>query len=124
MYTILEQVKIRLRQFETQDVILPDGSTQTEIVFTHLEENPVLEQLISDAKKDVATYCQFPYNFSEEKKDKYLDKWENVIVKLVIYDYSKEGAENEKAHSENGVNRTYESREDILNVITPLVTVL
>ena len=46
-YTTLKQVKIRLKQFHID-------SESSEVVFDHLEENPLLEQLIShQSKKNV-----------------------------------------------------------------------
>lgn len=47
-YTVLEQVKIRLKQFHIDD------SSGTDIaVFDHKEENPLLEQLIAQATDEV-----------------------------------------------------------------------
>ena len=45
-YTTLEQVKIRLKQFHID-------SESSEVVFDDLEDNPLIEQLISQAKADI-----------------------------------------------------------------------
>ena len=49
-YTTLEQVKIRLKQFHIDS---KSDSKSSEVVFDHLEENPLLEQLISQAEADI-----------------------------------------------------------------------
>jgi len=51
------------------------------------------------------------------------DKYKNLAYELCIIVMTKEGAEGEKTHSENGINRTYygsDYPEDMLNRIVPL----
>ena len=45
-YTILEQVKIRLKQFHIETVDNADGTQSDVVVFDQKEDNPLLEQLI------------------------------------------------------------------------------
>lgn len=52
-YTTLKQVKIRLKQFHID-------SESSEVVFDHLEENPLLEQLISQAEADIRAKRMYP----------------------------------------------------------------
>lgn len=59
-YTTLEQVKIRLKQFHID-------SESSEVVFDHLEENPLLEQLISQAEADIRAKRIYPKSYTEEK---------------------------------------------------------
>ena len=51
-------------------------------------------------------------------------KYEDLIIRLCITSISKWGAEGESAHSENGVNRTYEKGseypESMLSEVVPL----
>ena len=44
-YTILEQVKIRLKQFHIDTVTNDDYTTSDVVVFDNKEDNPVIEQL-------------------------------------------------------------------------------
>ena len=62
--TILEQVKIRLRQFHIEN---PETEDE-QIVFDKPEENPILEQLISQATQDVIECRNYPESYTEEKK--------------------------------------------------------
>lgn len=51
------------------------------------------------------------------------DKYKNLAYELCIASMGKEGAEGETSHSENGINRSYDSSsypESILRRIVPL----
>lgn len=51
------------------------------------------------------------------------EKYKNLAYELCIVSMVKEGAEGEKSHAENGINRTYTSSdypEDMLSRIVPL----
>ena len=127
--TLLESVKVRLRQFHMEDVTEVDANGNTvvsgqEMVFDNDEENPILEQLISEAKQDVITYRQYPSNFTEAKIEKDMEKFDNVIIKLTLYDYNKEGAEFESSNTQGGNQRTYVTRQSILNDVHPLISIL
>ena len=41
-YTILEQVKIRLKQFHIEEVTVDNGKSSDVVVFDDKEENPLL----------------------------------------------------------------------------------
>lgn len=50
------------------------------------------------------------------------EKYQTAQLEIAVYLYNKQGAEGETAHSENGVNRTYESAsvpDSLLKSITP-----
>lgn len=118
--TILEQVKTRLRQFHIEN---PETEDE-QIVFDKPEENPILEQLISQATQDVIKCRNYPKNYSEEKKTNDLKEYEGVIVNLVVYDYNKEGGEFQTSSSENGTSRNWIAREKLMADVTPLVELL
>ena len=44
-YTMVEQVKIRLKQFHIDD--------KESVVFDHKEDNPLIEQLVEQAQQEV-----------------------------------------------------------------------
>ena len=52
------------------------------------------------------------------------DKYEQIVLKLCMFNIAKYGAEGETSHSENGISRTYEngdaSIDSILKKIVPL----
>ena len=75
--TTLEQVKIRLKQFHMEKA---DGKDV--VVFDEIENNPIIEQLIEQAKKDVIVIDELPYQVNKARlielianlaKDKQID---------------------------------------------------
>lgn len=119
-HTILEQVKIRLRQFHIENQGAEDEST----VFDKPEDDPFLEQLISQAMADVRRFRHYPASYSEERITKDMNQYESVIVDLVLYDYNKEGGEFQTSSSENGTSRNWIDREKILAGVVPFVKIL
>ena len=101
-YTTLEQVKIRLKQFHIDS---KSDSESSEVVFDHLEENPLLEQLISQAEADIRAKRIYPKSYTEEKIAADMKKFQSVVVNLVVYDRSQAGENFMASYSENGVSR-------------------
>lgn len=53
-------------------------------------------------------------------------RWNELQIQIAIVLWNKQGAEGEKAHSENGVSRTYENAdvpESLLSEIIPLAVI-
>lgn len=120
-YTTLEQVKIRLKQFHIDSKSYSESS---EIVFDHLEENPLLEQLISQAEADIRAKRMYPESYTEEKIAADMKKFQSVVVNLVVYDRSQAGENFMASYSENGVSRTWRDREDLFVGVFPFAKVL
>lgn len=120
-YTTLEQVKIRLKQFHIDS---KSDSESSEVVFDHLEENPLLEQLISQAEADIRAKRMYPESYTEEKIDADMKKFQSVVVNLVVYDRSQAGENFMASYSENGVSRTWRDREDLFVGVFPFAKVL
>lgn len=120
-YTTLEQVKIRLKQFHIDS---KSDSESSEVVFDHLEENPLLEQLISQAEADIRTKRIYPKSYTEEKIAADMKKFQSVVVNLVVYDRSQAGENFMASYSENGVSRTWRDREDLFVGVFPFANVL
>lgn len=74
-YTVLEQVKIRLKQFH-----IDDSSGADVTVFDEKEDNVLLEQLIKQAREDVISRRMYPDNYTDEQIEVDLKKFESVIV--------------------------------------------
>lgn len=104
----LEQLKIRLRQF---DVSAEKG-------------DKFLEQLISQAEQDVRLYRNYPDNYTEEMIEKDMKKFDSIIVNLALYDYNQDGGEFQVSSSENGTSRSWIDRDKILGKVTPFVQIL
>lgn len=120
-YTTLEQVKIRLKQFHIDS---KSDSESSEIVFDHLEENPLLVQLISQAEADIRAKRMYPESYTEEKIAADMKKFQSVVVNLVVYDRSQAGENFMASYSENGVSRTWRDREELFVGVFPFAKVL
>jgi hypothetical protein len=120
-YTTLEQVKIRLKQFHIDS---KSDSESSKVVFDHLEENPILEQLISQAEADIRAKRIYPKSYTEEKIAADMKKFQSVVVNLVVYDRSQAGENFMASYSENGVSRTWREREDLFVGVFPFAKVL
>ena len=104
-YTILAQVKIRLKQFHIETVTNEDDTTKDVVVFDNKEDDLLIEQLIKQATEDVKNRRNYPDSYTEEMITEDLKKFESVIVNLTVYDHSQAGEEFMARFGENGVNR-------------------
>ena len=119
VYTILEQVKIRLGQFHVEE---SDGTDKT--VFDHKEDNPSIQQLIDQATQEVINRRGYPESYTQEQIDKDMKKYEGVIVNLAVYDKSQAGEAYMASYTENGVSRTWKDRENLFAGVYPFVKAL
>lgn len=123
-YTVLQQLKIRLRQFHMEKVDDEDGVQKEVLVFDHEEENPILEQILLQAEKDIRSSRNYPKNYSEEQISNDLKLFSSVQINLALYDYEKESMEFETSHTEPGITRTYIKRDEILSQVIPFVHIM
>ena len=118
-YTILDQVKIRLGQFHIEE---SEGADKT--VFDHKEANPRIQQLIDQATQEVINRRAYPESYTQERIDEDMKKYEGVIVKLVVYDYSQAGEAFMASYTENGVSRNWQDRDKLFAGVFPFVKIL
>ena len=123
-YTILAQVKIRLKQFHIETVTNEDDTTKDVVVFDNKEDDLLIEQLIKQATKDVKNRRNYPDSYTEEMITKDLKQFEGVIVNLVVYDHSQAGEEFMASFGENGVRRTWKDRDSLFVGVFPFVKML
>ena len=116
-YTLLEQVKIRLKQFHIDD-------ETSKVVFDSLEDNLLIEQLISQAKADIVAKRMYPDSYTDEKIAEDLKRFESVIVNVAVYDHSQAGDTFMANYSENGVSRTWRDRDSLFVGVFPFAKVL
>lgn len=115
-YTMVEQVKIRLKQFH----IDADDS----VVFDHKEDNPLIEQLVEQAQQEVTSRRMYPSSYTQEQIDSDMKNYEGVIVNLAVYDKSQAGEAFMSSYNENGVNRTWRDRDSLFVGVFPFAKVL
>ena len=123
-YTILEQVKIRLKQFHIETVDNADGTQSDVVVFDQKEDNPLLEQLIKQVTNEVMNRRMYPSNYTQEQIDEDLKKFESTIVNAVVYDRSQAGESFMQSYSENGVSRVWKDRDKLFGEVYPFVKIL
>ena len=84
----------------------------------------VIEVYLSQAEKKVIKK-RFPYGgYNDTVKSLTLEQFSENVDYLFTFRFNKIGAEGEKTHNENGINRTYESESECLRDIPSFVGVL
>lgn len=115
-YTIVEQVKIRLKQFHID--------ADDAVVFDRKEDNPLIEQLVEQAQQEVMSRRMYPSSYTQEQIDDDMKNYEGVIVNLAVYDKSQAGEAYMATYTENGVSRAWKDRENLLAGVYPFVKAL
>ena len=115
-YTILEQVKIRLGQYSTDD----DG----DISYTSSAEDTKLELLIEQATEDVKRKRRYPASYDDDTIEEDLENYSDVIVNLVLYDRSQAGEEFMGSYDEGGVTRSWVDRNKLFTGVYPVARVI
>ena len=75
---------------------------------TDTVEDDLLSLLLAQADAKILQK-RFPFDATDEEKALALTAYSDVELDIAVYLYNKQGAEGEKAHNENGMNRSYES---------------
>ncbi len=99
--TVLERLKAQIG----------DDSVKEELLLTYLED-----------AKGIVLNRRYPFGYPEGTEVE--PKYETVQVKIALELFSKQGAEGEVSHSENGISRSYESSfvsSSLLKSIVPKV---
>ena len=122
-YTVLEQVKIRLKQFH-METVENDGFTSSTVMFDRKEDNPLLEQLINQATEDIKNKRRYPKDYTKEEIEEDLNKYESVLVNVVVYDRMKLGGDFQQSDSENGKSRTWVDRNTLFKEIYPIARIV
>ena len=101
-YTLVEQVKIRLGQYHVEKKENEEGEEEEVVVFDKVNDNPLISQLIQQAKDDVIKARSYPPNYTEEQINGDLEKYKSTIINLAVYDHSQAGEDYMSSYSENG----------------------
>ena len=122
-YTVLEQIKIRLKQFH-METVENDGLTSSTVMFDRKEDNLLLEQLINQATEDIKNKRRYPKDYTKEEIEEDLKKYESVRVNVVVYDRMKLGGDFQQSDSENGKSRTWVDRNTLFKEIYPIARIV
>lgn len=123
-YSILEQIKLRLKQFHVETIEKEDGISSDVVVFDEKEDNPLIEQLIKQATQEIVAKRCYPTNYTQEQIENDIKKYESNIVNLAVYDHSQAGESFMASFSENGVSRNWKDRDILFDGIFPFVKAL
>ena len=121
-YTLVEQVKIRLKQFhieEVEDEVT--GEKSDKVVFDEKECNALIEQLLQQARKEIIRRRNYPKTYTQERIDSDVKNYEDIMVDLAVYNRSQAGEAYMASLSENGVNRTWRNPESLFVGVFPFV---
>lgn len=97
-----------LKTFKTLVEVKDDTEDEVLTVYLNLAKQAVLNKL-------------FPYGNGIEMIPR---KYEANVLQIAVYLYNRQGSEGEISHSENGINRSYESANipaAYFNDIVPMV---
>ena len=105
-----------------QREILVDLGTELELLDLNTNEAlsgkeqavAILSSKIKNALREVRSKRNYPEHFTEAQIAKDLEKHYSNIRELALYDFNQIGAEGQVSMGENGVNRTWKSRNDCL----------
>lgn len=121
-YTLVEQVKIRLKQFHIEEVEdETTGEKSDKVVFDEKECNPLIEQLLEQARKEIIRRRNYPKTYTQERIDSDVKNYEDIMVDLAVYNRSQAGEAYMASLSENGVNRTWRNPESLFIGVFPFV---
>lgn len=124
-YTLVEQVKIRLKQFHIEEVEdEATGEKSDKVVFDEKECNPLIEQLLEQARKEIISRRNYPDTYTQDQIDSDVKNYENIMVNLAVYDHSQAGEAFMASYNENGVNRTWRDRDSLFVGVFPFAKVL
>lgn len=119
-YTLVEQVKIRLKQFHIEEVEdEATGEKSDKVVFDEKECNPLIEQLLEQARKEIISRRNYPDTYTQDQIDSDVKNYENIMVNLAVYDHSQAGEAFMASYNENGVNRTWKDRDNLFVGVFP-----
>jgi len=90
---------------------------------TDFDDN-LLEVKVKNAIREVKTRRNYPKHYTDEMIADDLDRYYTTIEGLAVLDYNQVGAQGQSLHSEDDVQRSWYSRDELLGNIPAFVSVL
>lgn len=84
----------------------------------------ILEIKVRNAIREVKTRRNYPESYTDEMIANDLERFYSTITALAVYDYNQIGAQGQSLHTEDDVQRSWYSRDEILGNIPAFVKVL
>lgn len=108
--------------------LLEELNTDLEAEFASELHDDSDKALLSSKVKGAYYTVRRKRNYQEHHTEEFIDKdmksMYDIVKELAMYDWDHVGAEGETSHSENGINRSWNPRENILRDVTPFATVV
>ena len=84
-------------------------------------EPKVLNVYLRQAKQQILNK-RFPYGYEPEQEIE--PQYEQLQIELAIVLFNERGAEGQSSHNENGVSRSWRTKDQIMNDVVPYASVL
>lgn len=109
---------------ELAETIYSELEEELSSELTEEHDKILLLQKVRNAVDDVECSRNYQDHHTDEFRKKDLKRMKPIIKRLVLYDWNTIGAEGHSSYSDNGISRTFTSRDDILSQVIPFATVL
>lgn len=86
-----------------------------EMDLTVEKDKLILKSKVRNAANEVKNKSNYPSHYTDRMISEDLETKRYVIRNVALYDYNMVGAEFQKSHSENGVNRSYAERDKLFS---------
>lgn len=96
----------------------------TELSDDEAFNDEILEIKVKNAIREVKRKRNYPASYTTEMIETDLENYYDVIHDLALYEYNKVGAEGQSLHSEDDVQRSWVSKDDLLKGVHAFVSVL
>ena len=82
----------------------------------------VLEQKVTGAMREVKSARRYPSHYTATMISEDLKNYYSNIRNIALYDYNQMGAEFQRSHGENSVNRAYTDRNLLFRGVIPIAS--
>lgn len=96
----------------------------TELSDDEAFNDEILEIKVKNAIREVKRKRNYPASYTTEMIEADLENYYDVIHDIALYEYNKVGAEGQSLHSEDDVQRSWVSKDDLLKGVHAFVSVL
>lgn len=96
----------------------------TELSDDEAFNDEILEIKVKNAIREVKRKRNYPASYTVEMIEADLENYYDVIHDIALYEYNKVGAEGQSLHSEDDVQRSWVSKDDLLKGVHAFVSVL
>lgn len=96
----------------------------TELSDDEAFNDEILDIKVKNAIREVKRKRNYPASYTTEMIEADLENYYDVIHDIALYEYNKVGAEGQSLHSEDDVQRSWVSKDDLLKGVHAFVSVL